>query len=116
MNLSGAVKAFMTFSYRRKSNTIGAGDDVYVQVASDGSTFNTIYTIAGDGTTDASYVTVFNQDITSFATANTAIRFLTAGTNSDADTRVYRPCINQVPEIPAMLYHCDRHNNYPGFL
>ncbi len=86
VNLSGATKAFLTFSYRRKSNTINAGDDVYVQVASDGVTFSTIYTIAGDGNTDANYVTVYNQDITSYATANTAIRFLTAGTNSDADS------------------------------
>lgn len=86
VNLSGATKAFLTFTYRRKSSTINAGDDVYVQAALNGSTYTTIYTILGDGTTDANYVTVFNQDITSYAGANTAIRFLTANSNSDADT------------------------------
>ena len=30
-----------------------------------------------NGNADADYVTVYNQDITSYATANTAIRFLT---------------------------------------
>lgn len=86
VNLNGAVKAFLTFSYRRKSSTIGNGDDVYVQAALNGSTFTTIFTIEGDGTTDASYVTVYNQDITSFAGTNTAIRFLTSGSMSDADS------------------------------
>jgi Bacterial Ig domain/Secretion system C-terminal sorting domain len=90
VNLNGAIKAFLTFSYRRKSATLASGDDILVQVTPNGSvatpTFTTIYTIAGNGTADANYVTVYNQDITSYATANTAIRFLTNNNVSDADT------------------------------
>jgi hypothetical protein len=86
VNLSGATKAFLTFSYRRKSATLNNGEDVYVQASSNGSAFTTIYTITGDGTTDASYVTVYNQDITSYANASSAIRFQTNNSVDDADT------------------------------
>src|SRR6185295_7113120 len=57
-----------------------------VQASLNGTGFTTIYTIAGDGTTDANYVTVYNQDITSYASATTAIRFLTNNNMGDADT------------------------------
>jgi Bacterial Ig domain/Secretion system C-terminal sorting domain len=86
INLNGAVKAFLTFSYRRKSNTLIAGEDVLVQASADGTNFSTIYTIAGDGTADANYVTVYNQDISSFANTNSAIRFLTNTNVDDGDT------------------------------
>ena len=86
VNLSGASYAFLTFSYRRKSTTLTAGEDVIVQASKDGSTFGTIFTIAGDGNTDANYVTIFNQDITTYASANTYLRFLTNNNVDDADT------------------------------
>jgi hypothetical protein len=89
-NLSGATKAFLTFSYRRKSNTLTSGEDVLVQVtpnATVGSpTYITIYTIAGNGNTDANYVTVYNQDITTWANANTGLRIITNSSVDDADT------------------------------
>ena len=62
------------------------GEDIYVQASSNGSTFTTIYTIKGDGTADANYVTIYNQDISSYASANSAIRFLTNGSVDPQDT------------------------------
>ena len=69
VNLNGASKAFLTFSYRRKGTTIVSGEDVSVQASTNGTAWTTIYTIAGDGNTDANYVTVYNQDITSYASS-----------------------------------------------
>ncbi|MFN8243855.1 MAG: Ig-like domain-containing protein [Ferruginibacter sp.] len=86
VNLNGASYAFLTFSYRRKSATMTAGKNLIVQASKDGSTFGTVFTIAGDGNTDANYVTIYNQDITQYAAATTYIRFLTNGSMADADT------------------------------
>ncbi len=86
VNLSGASYAFLSFSYRRKSSTMTTGKNVIVQASKDGSTFGTVYTISGDGTTDAGYVTIYNQDITAYAAATTYIRFLTNNSMTDADT------------------------------
>ena len=85
VNLSGATKAFLTFDYRRKS-ALATTEDVLVQASTNGSVFTTIYTISGDGTTDASYVTIYNQDITAYASATTNLRFLTNNNVDDADT------------------------------
>ena len=85
-NLNGASYAFLTFSYRRKMASMVAGRNIIVQASPDGSTFSTVYTILGDGTTDANYVTVYNQDITAYASATTYIRFLTSNTLGNADT------------------------------
>ncbi len=86
VNLSGASYAFLTFSYRRKSATLTAGKNVTVQASKDGTTFGTVFTIAGDGNTDANYVTIYNQDITQYAAATTYLRFLTNNAMGDADT------------------------------
>jgi|GEM_PF-1117737 len=86
VNLSSASYAFLTFSYRRKSASLTSGRNVIVQASSDGSTFGTVFTIAGDGNTDANYVTIYNQDITAYASATTYIRFLTNNSVADADT------------------------------
>ncbi len=86
VNLNGASYAFLTFSYRRKSATLTAGKNVIVQASKDGTTFGTVFTIAGDGNTDANYVTIYNQDITQYAAATTYLRFLTNGAVADADT------------------------------
>ncbi len=85
VNLSGSTKAFLTFSYRRK-HVLGSGDNVYVQASSNGTSFTTIYTITGNGNADANYVTIYNQDITSYVSANSAIRFYTDNDMEDNDT------------------------------
>lgn len=84
VNLSGATRAFLSFSYRRK-NSLSSSESVFVQASSNGTNFTTIYTIDGGGS-DASYVTIYNQDITSYASANSAIRFLTNSQVDDNDT------------------------------
>ena len=86
VNLTGASYAFLTFSYRRKSATLTAGHNIIVQASSNGTTFGTVFTIAGDGNTDANYVTIYNQDITAYASATTYIRFLTNSVVGAADT------------------------------
>jgi len=86
VNLTGASYAFLSFSYRRKSATLTAGEDIIVQASSNGSTFGTVFTIAGDGTADTSYVNIYNQDITAYAAATTYIRFLTNNNVDDQDT------------------------------
>jgi hypothetical protein len=87
VNLNGAVKAFLTFSYRRK-NALATGENVMVQVSANGTTYNTVYTIMGDGGSDAGYVTIYNQEISAFAATATAIRFLT-NTNVDDNDTIY---------------------------
>ena len=86
VDLSGASYAFLTFSYRRKGNTMIVGHDLIVQASSDGTTFGTIFTIAGDGTRDPNYVTISNQDITNYAATTTYIRFLTNNNMVDGDS------------------------------
>lgn len=86
VNLSGSSYAFLTFSYRRGSNTFTNGKSVIVQASTNGTSFSTIYTIDGDGTKDNSYVTVYNQDISSYAAPVTYIRFLTTSNVADADS------------------------------
>lgn len=86
LNLNGATAAFLSFSYRRATASLVAGEDVSVQVSSNGSTFNTVYTITGDGTKDAGYVSILNQDITAYASANTYVRFVTNANVDDNDT------------------------------
>lgn len=86
VNLTGASYAFLSFSYRRKSATLTAGKNIIVQASSNGSTFGTVYTIAGDGTTDAGYVNIYNQDISAYISSATYIRFLTNNSVADADT------------------------------
>lgn len=85
INLNGAVKAFLTFAYRRKS-ALATNESVQVQVSANGVNFTTIYTIAGNGSSDAEYQTIYNQDISSFAANNTAIRFVTNANMDDNDT------------------------------
>jgi Bacterial Ig domain len=87
VNLAGASYAFLSFSYRRKSALV-ATHDVIVQASKDGATFGTVFTIAGDGTSDAAYVNIYNQDITQYASATvpTYIRFLTNNNVADGDT------------------------------
>jgi hypothetical protein len=85
LNMSGATKAFLTFSYRRAS-ALTTNEDVLVQLSTNGGgSYTTIYTITGDGNTDAGYVTVYNQDITAYASSDTYLRFLTNNNVDEAD-------------------------------
>ncbi|MCC6584258.1 MAG: tandem-95 repeat protein, partial [Chitinophagales bacterium] len=86
VNLSSATRAFLSFSYKRASSTLTAGEDIIVQASTNGSTFATIYTILGDGNTDANYVDVLNQDISAYTAATTYIRFLTNANVDEADS------------------------------
>ena len=87
VNLSGATYAFLSFSYRKASATLTVGHDVYVQMSSNGgSSFNTIFTIQGNGTVDAAYVNVYNQDISAYASGTTVLRFLTSSGGGLADS------------------------------
>ena len=84
-NLAGANAAFISFSYR-KAAALTAGKSVTVQVSSNGTTFATVFTIAGTGQRDNSYVDVFNQDISAYANATTYIRILTSPNMTNSDT------------------------------
>jgi len=86
VNLSGATRAFLSFSYKRASATLTAGEDILVQASTNGTTFGTIYTINGDGTTDPDFVDVLNQDISTYNGAVTYIRFLTNANVDESDT------------------------------
>jgi hypothetical protein len=88
LNMSGATYAFLSFSYRKASNNLTAGEDVLVQVSSNGSSFTTVFTISGNGTTNAAYVPVYNLNITSYASATTYLRFLT-NANVDEGEHVF---------------------------
>jgi hypothetical protein len=77
----------LSFSYRKASTTLTVGHDVYVQLSSNGgASFNTIYTIQGNGTVDASYVPIYNQDISAYASGTTVLRFLTSSGGGLADS------------------------------
>lgn len=86
INLSGVTKAFLSFSYMKKSTSLTSVDTVFVQASVNGSAFTTIYTIKGDGTADNAYVPIYNQDITNFISATTYIRFLTNNNMTDNDS------------------------------
>ena len=85
LNLSGATAAYLTFSYRR-AGAMNTGRDVLVQASTNGAAYTTIFTIAGDGTADAAYTTVYNQNLLPYASATTAIRFLTNNGLGNNDT------------------------------
>ena len=84
VNLASVTAAYLTFSYRRGA-AIAVGRDLLVQ-ASNGGAFTTIFTISGDGTSDAAYNTVYYQNLLPYASATTAIRFLTNAGYGNTDT------------------------------
>ncbi len=87
-NMEFATKAFLSFSYRKATTSLATGESVLVQLSSDGSTFNTVYTIAGNSTYNSSYIDVSNISINT-ATYNTSnktfIRFVTNGNVDEGD-------------------------------
>lgn len=85
VNIAGSTYAFLSFSYRRATNALAVGEDIYVQVSTNGTAFTTIFTISGNGQADAAYVNVFNQDISAYASGTTYIRFLTNANVDEGD-------------------------------
>jgi len=86
INMSGVTKAFLSFSYMKKSTSIVSTDTLFVQASPNGTTFTTIYAIKGDGTVDNAYMPVLNQDISTYLSATTYIRFLTNNNMTDNDS------------------------------
>lgn len=84
-NMEFATQAFLNFSYRKASATLTTGENVFIQLSNNGSTYNTIYTISGNGTTDAAYVDVSNISINVGAYNTTNKTFLRIATSSNVD-------------------------------
>ncbi len=87
-NMQNATRAFLNFSYRRGSSTFNTGENIYVQLSNDGVTYNTIYTIAGNGTYSNSYIDVWNLNINvgSYNMNNrTYLRFITSSNTDEGD-------------------------------
>lgn len=87
-NMEFATRAFLNFSYRIASSTLSTGEDILVQLSRDGSTYNTIFTIRGNGSSNAGYVNVSNIAINTatYNTSNTTfLRFITNGNVDEGD-------------------------------
>lgn len=81
-NLAGATSATLTFSFTRAN--LAAGDSVVVQASPDGTTFTTLETFTSataNGTKTYNLITP-----TSYATANTTIRFQVTGGFTTTET------------------------------
>lgn len=77
-DMQGATAAYLSFTYRRASSSLSTNESIQVQLSTNGSTFTDVYTIAGDGNTDAAYIPVDFINISSFNTTGTTyLRFLT---------------------------------------
>ncbi|HMO61776.1 MAG TPA: Ig-like domain-containing protein [Ferruginibacter sp.] len=84
-NMQNATQAFLSFSYRKATTTLTTGENIFVQLSANGSTYNTIFTIPGNGTSNASYIPVYNLPIP-VGTYNTNNRtYLRFTTSSNAD-------------------------------
>ncbi len=84
-NIQNASKAFINFSYRKATTSLTTGENIFIQLSSDGSTYNTIYTISGNGTYNSNYIDVSNLNI-NVATYNTNNKtFLRIATSSNVD-------------------------------
>lgn len=81
-DLSGYTAATLTFDWQTSS--LESGETLSVQISSDGSSYTTLDTFAGS--TSGS----FSQDITSYISSNTTIRFLKGGADwSQSNDRAY---------------------------
>mgnify|MGYP003649114469 FL=1 len=80
-NLTGAASASLSFNWTTSS--LEAGESLAIQISSDGTTYTTLATFSGTQSG------VFNQNISSYISNNTTIRFLSTGTNwSDNNDRI----------------------------
>jgi hypothetical protein len=87
-NMQYASQAFLSFSYRKASSSFATGENIFVQLSSDGSTYNTIFTIPGNSSINTSYVDVSNISINaaSYNTNNkTFLRFVTNNNTDEGD-------------------------------
>lgn len=87
-NIQSATQAFLSFNYRVGTANLSTGENVFVQLSSDGSTYNTIYTIAGSNTYNTNYIEASNIPINaaSYNGSNKIfIRFLTNNNVDEGD-------------------------------
>jgi Bacterial Ig domain/Secretion system C-terminal sorting domain len=87
-NMQFATNAFLNFSYRKATNTLTAGEIIYVQLSNDGVTFTTVYTITGNGIFTSAYIDVPNVaiNVAAYNTNNkTYLRFATSNTTDEGD-------------------------------
>jgi hypothetical protein len=86
VNIQNALKAFLSFSFRKSTTSLIGGENILVQLSSDGSTYNTVYTIFGDGIANSNYIDVANINISAYNTTNkTYIRFITNSRVDEGD-------------------------------
>ncbi len=88
-NMQNATAAFLNFSFRRGATGFASGENVLVQMSTNGSSFTTIYTIPGNGATDAAYIHVSNLDVSAFNTTGTTYIRLTTDANVDEGDHVF---------------------------
>lgn len=80
--MSGYTAATLTFDWQTSS--LESGETLAIQISSDGSSYTTLDTFAGS--TSGS----FSQDITSYISSNTTIRFMKGGADwSQSNDRAY---------------------------
>ena len=84
-SLEFATQAYLSFSYRKASTALSSNENVQIQLSSDGSTYNTIYTIWGNNTYDPNYVNISNLSINTAAYNGSNKTFLRIITNSRTD-------------------------------
>lgn len=84
-NMQYATKAFLSFSYRKANTNLTTNESIAVQLSSDGITYNTVYTIAGNGTFNPTYVNVPNIRINAPLYNTTNRTFLRILTNNRVD-------------------------------
>lgn len=87
-NMQNATQAFLNFSFRKATTSLTTGENIFVQLSNDGSTYNTVYTIAGNGTYNPNYFSVSNITIPvgTYNTNNkTFIRILTSSNVDEGD-------------------------------
>lgn len=87
-NMQNATQAYLSFSFRKGSSTFTSGENIYVQLSNNGSTYNTIYTIAGNGIYNTSYTSISNISINTgtYNTNNkTYLRFATSNNMDEGD-------------------------------
>ncbi|MES2847824.1 MAG: Ig-like domain-containing protein, partial [Bacteroidota bacterium] len=87
-NMQNATQAYLSFSFRKATTSLTTGENVFVQLSSDGSTYNTIYTIAGNGTYNPNYISISNISIpagTYNGNNKTFFRILTSSNVDEGD-------------------------------
>ncbi|WP_421807754.1 hypothetical protein [Flagellimonas sp.] len=81
-DLSAYTSATLTFDWRTSS--LESGETLSIEISSDGSSFTTLDTFSGSQTGS------FSQDISTYMSANTTIRFIKGGGNwSGSNDRAY---------------------------